>query len=60
MQRLTRCSVRIWGEPEDFFKHAEHSLEQAQISNVPLHDIIDVIGGYVGKGYAGLGLLDNH
>ena len=45
-------SVRIWGEPVDFFNHAEHSLKQASIHDIPLHDIIDVIGGYVGKCYA--------
>ena len=45
-------SVRIWGEPVDFFNHAEHSLKQASIPDIPLHDIIDVIGGYVGKCYA--------
>merc|ERR1712131_397870 len=44
--------VRIWGESKDFFSHAKHSLEQAGIENVPIEDIIDIIDGYVGKGYA--------
>ena len=45
-------SVRIWGESADFYKHAEHTLVEAKIENVPLSNIIDIIDGYVGKGYA--------
>ena len=54
LYKVTPCSyfsVRIWGESTDFYKHAEHTLAEAKIE-VPLGDIIDIIDGYVGKGYA--------
>ena len=42
--------VRIWGEAKDFYKHAQETLDNLGINEDPAQ-LIDIIDGYVGKGY---------